>query len=299
VLERARLTVRFGLLGTGYWADEVHATGLAAHPDVELAGVWGRDPAKAAVVAERHGTVAEPDLDTLLGRVDAVAIALPPDVQAELACRAAERGCHLLLEKPLALTVDAADRAVAAVDRAGVSSVVFFTARFAEPTASWFDEVVAPGEWHGGSVVWLASIFEPGNPFGASPWRREHGALWDIGPHALAALIPGLGPIEDIVAVRGRGDEIHLALGHEAGGASSAILSLTAPEGLAYPTIWLWGPSGIAVAPPAGAGLDAYTRAVSALLESVKSGGPHPCDVHFGREIVRVLAAAERATRSR
>lgn len=297
--ERAGLTVRFGLLGTGYWADEVHAAALAAHPEVDLAGVWGRDAAKAAVVAERHGTVAEPDLDTLLERVDAVAIALPPDVQAGLAVRAAEHGCHLLLEKPLALTVEAAARVVAAADRAGVSSVVFFTARFAETTARWFEEVVAPGEWHGGSVIWLASLDAPGNPFGASPWRREHGALWDIGPHALAALIPGLGRVEEIIAVRGRGDEIHLALEHQGGGASSAILSLTAPEGMAYPAIWLWGPSGVAVAPPVGAGVEAYIRAVSALLRSVRSGAAHPCDVHFGREVVRVLAVAERATRPR
>jgi predicted dehydrogenase len=290
--------VRFGLLGTGYWADEVHAAGLEAHPEAELAGVWGRDPAKAAAVAERHGTAVEPDLDALLDRVDAVAIALPPDVQAELAVRAAERGCHLLLEKPLALTVEAADRVVAAVDRAGVQSVVFFTARFAEPTASWFDEVVAPGEWHGGTVIWLASIDAPDNPFGASPWRREHGALWDLGPHALAALIPGLGPVEEIVAVRGHGDEVHLACRHEAGRASSAILSLTATIPT-EPVTRFWGSGGVVEAPRGGSAVDAYIRAITALVAAVESGASHPCDVQFGREVVRVLAAAERATRPR
>ena len=35
--------LRFGLVGTGYWAREVHAAGLAAHPDVEFVGMWGRD----------------------------------------------------------------------------------------------------------------------------------------------------------------------------------------------------------------------------------------------------------------
>jgi len=130
------VSMRFGLLGTGYWADTVHAAGLAAHPDVELVGVWGRDPAKAAAVAERHGTAGEPDLDALLGKVDAVAIAVPPDVQAELACKAAGRGCHLLLEKPLALSAAAADRVVATTERARVHSLVFFIRRFAEPTAA-------------------------------------------------------------------------------------------------------------------------------------------------------------------
>ena len=103
------------MLGTGHWADTVHAAGLAAHPDVDLVAVWGRDPVKAEAVAERHGAAAEPDLDTVLDMVDAVAIAVPPDVQAELAYRAAQRGCHLLLEKPLALSVAGADRVVLSV----------------------------------------------------------------------------------------------------------------------------------------------------------------------------------------
>lgn len=290
------MSMRFGLLGTGYWADTVHAAGLAAHPDVELAGVWGRDAAKAAAVAERHGTTGEPDLDALLGRVDAVAIAVPPDVQPELACRAAERGCHLLLEKPLALSVDAAEQVVAAAERARVQSLVFFTARFAEPTAGWFDEVVAPAEWHGGRVTMVASIFAPDNPFGNSPWRREHGALWDIGPHALAALLPALGPVEEVVAERGHDDEVHLVFKHKAGGVSSAILSLTAPQQTEHSGMKFWGPAGIAEPPPPepGGAADPFKQAISALLAAIETGVPPACDVHFASGIVRVLAAAER-----
>jgi predicted dehydrogenase len=288
--------MRFGLLGTGFWAETVHAAGLAAHPQVELVGVWGRDPAKAAAVAERHGTAAEPDLDALLGKVDAVAIALPPDVQAELATRAAEQGCHLLLEKPLALTVADADRVVSATERAGVQSVVFFIRRFAEPTAGWFDQVDASAGWRGGSVTWLASIFSPGNPFGHSPWRREHGALWDLGPHALSALLPVLGRVEEVAAARGHDDEVHLVFSHERGGASSATLSLTAPEPAQRTAIEFWGPAGIVQAPPhePDAAVDAFVRAISELLQAVDTGVPHAFDVRFGREVVRVLAAAER-----
>ena len=66
----------------------------------------------------------------MLADVDAVAIALPPDVQAPLAARAARAGKHLFLDKPLALSVTAADDVVAAVTDAGVRSVVFFTSRF-------------------------------------------------------------------------------------------------------------------------------------------------------------------------
>ena len=47
--------LRFGLLGTGYWAAETHAAGLRGHPDADFVGVWGRNPAKAGTIAERYG----------------------------------------------------------------------------------------------------------------------------------------------------------------------------------------------------------------------------------------------------
>src|SRR3954469_11244632 len=122
--------MRFGLLGTGHWAAQTQAEALSAHPEAQLVGVWGRDPTKADAVAARFGAQGYPDLDQLLSEVDAVAVAVPPDVQADLAVRAARAGRHLLLDKPLALTVEAADRVVAAVEAAGVASVVFFTSRF-------------------------------------------------------------------------------------------------------------------------------------------------------------------------
>src|SRR4051812_49671198 len=102
--------MRFAVLGTGHWARAVHAAALAGHPSAQLVGVWGRDPAKAKAVGAEFDVAGYADLDALLGDVDAVAIALPPDVQAPLAVRAAEAGKHLLLGKPIALDVAAADR---------------------------------------------------------------------------------------------------------------------------------------------------------------------------------------------
>ena len=123
--------MRFGLLGTGHWAAETHGAALAAHPDAELAGIWGRDPAKAEALADRYGTRAYTDADALIADVDAVAVALPPDIQSDLAERAARAGRHLLLDKPVAFTTAAADRIVAAAEERSAASVVFFTRRFA------------------------------------------------------------------------------------------------------------------------------------------------------------------------
>ena len=90
--------MRFGVLGTGFWARKVHAAALAAHPDAELVGVWGRDAAKAEAAGAEFEVPGTTDLDGLLGACDAVSIAVPPDVQVPLAIAAAGAGRHLLLE---------------------------------------------------------------------------------------------------------------------------------------------------------------------------------------------------------
>ena len=281
--------MRFGLIGTGFWADVAHAAGLVAHADVELVGIWGRDPAKAEALAARHGAAAFAEVDDLFAAVDAVAFSVPPDVQAELAPRAAAAGCALLLEKPLALDVAAAERVVAAADVAGVATAVFFTGRFAPTTAAWVAEVEGGG-WDGGSVRLLANIYDDGNPFGASPWRRERGALWDIGPHALAPLLPALGPVEHVTGVRGPGDTVHLALRHAGRSASTITLSLTAPAAASSAETLVWGRDGVARMPDA----DELEAAYAAAIDAVRTGG-HRCDARFGLDVVRVLAAAEAA----
>ncbi len=116
------MSLRFGVLGTGYWAGETHAAGIVAHAGAELVGVWGRNPAKAEALGRRFGVGGYEDLDALLEAVDAVAIAVPPDVQADLAVRAARAGRHLLLDKPLALSLEQARSVVEAAEAGGVAS---------------------------------------------------------------------------------------------------------------------------------------------------------------------------------
>jgi predicted dehydrogenase len=280
--------MRFGLVGTGFWAETVHAAGIAAHPRTELTAVWGREPAKAEALAARFGAEPYAEVEALIDAVDAVAFAVPPDVQAELAVPAAEAGRSLLLEKPLALSVESADRVVEAVH---APTVVFFTSRFDPAVAAWFRAEVDGRDWTGGSALMLASIFEPGNPFGHSPWRRESGALWDIGPHAFAQLLPTLGPVEQVEAVRGRGDEMHLSLRHASGAASNITVSLTAPVQLTE--VLFWGSEGVARVPGGVDVAAAYAAAIDALL-----AGETRFDASFGRDVVRVLAAAEEGVSS-
>jgi predicted dehydrogenase len=110
---------------------------------------------------EQTGVRSFGSVDDLVAEVDAVAICLPPDVQADIAEVGADAGRHLLLEKPLALTLADANRVTAAVERTGVASVVLFTGRFLPETAAWLDATRADGRWHSGRAVWFAALFEP------------------------------------------------------------------------------------------------------------------------------------------
>ncbi|MCV2488522.1 Gfo/Idh/MocA family oxidoreductase [Geodermatophilus sp. YIM 151500] len=288
--------MRFAVLGTGFWARAVHAASLAQHPDAELIGIWGRDATKAAVAGEEFGVPGTTDLQSLLDEVDAVSIAVPPDVQASLAVTAASAGRHLLLEKPIALTVPDADRVVEAVASAGVASVVFFTFRFQAATSTWLTEA-GRSRLAGGAGSWLSSL--AGTPFGDSPWRGRHGALWDIGPHALSLLVPALGRVTAVQAGAGRGDTVHLVLTHASGAASTVTVTHAAAplsEGVEF---FVHGDTGrLTLLPDTASPREAHRAAVDELRAAALTGGAHPCDAAFARDVTVVLAAAQRALAS-
>lgn len=286
--------MRFGLVGTGPWAKLAHGPGLRAAEGVELAGVWGRDGAKADAVGKQLGTEGFDDYGRLLEVCDAVAFAVPPDVQAAMAIEAAAVGKHLLLDKPIALTVEDARAIAAEVADEGVASVVFFTDRFAPEVREWHAGPVAAGGWRGGWVRMLASLDAPGNPFGNSPWRRDRGALWDVGPHALSNLTAALGPITGLTAVGGAGDLVHLVLSHDSGATSTATLSLFAPEAGSGSEIGLWGENGTAMFPArTTSAVDALALAATELVRCAETGEPHPSDAALGARVVELLADAE------
>ncbi|MFD5903694.1 Gfo/Idh/MocA family protein [Streptomyces microflavus] len=290
--------LRIGLLGTGPWARNTQAPALAAHPGVELSGVWGRRAEAAETLATAHGTRAytgEAGIDALLETSDAVAFALPPDIQAPLAVRAAEAGCHILMDKPVATTVEGARAVAEAVAKAEVASVVFCTLRFAPETAAWIAEQASAGGWFTARALWLGSLYAEGSAseYADSPWRREKGGLWDVGPHALSVLIPVLGEVTELTAARGPADTTHLILRHTSGASSTVTLGLSAPPAAAGMDIELRGEHGTATIPEWDGAETAFRGAVDALSEAVRTGVPHACDARFGLHLTELLARAE------
>lgn len=287
--------MRIGLVGNGYWARVTHATGLAAEPSVTLAGVWGRDPDKSAALAADFGITAYRELDELFADVDAVAISIPPQVQSELALRAARLGKHLLLEKPIATSVAAADQLADTVLAAGLASVVFFTSRFDAARRGWLEQLAEQPAWDGANGLWVGSALAEDSPFD-TPWRHDKGGLWDVGPHALAMLIGALGPIEEILARPGPRDLVQLLLAHTSGAVSSYALSINTPQAGSNNTLTVWGPAGSYQMPPGpadpAAALATAARELAAMAGQTRPS--HPCDIRLGRSVVQLLARAER-----
>ena len=121
-----------------------HARILAAMPHAELVGVVDIKPDRAKEVAAQYGTAAYSNASELVGRVDAVSIATPTVSHVAVALPFVESGAAVLVEKPLAATVEDADRLLAAADARGTVLAVGHTERFNPAVAAALPLVSRP-----------------------------------------------------------------------------------------------------------------------------------------------------------
>ena len=123
--------LRIGFIGCGGIAS-AHASRLARMEDVELAAFSDAVLDRARSFAERYGGRAYADWMSMLERekLDAVFICLPPFAHSNEVEVAAEKGIHIYIEKPIALTMDLANRMVKAVEKHAVKSQVGYQLRF-------------------------------------------------------------------------------------------------------------------------------------------------------------------------
>jgi predicted dehydrogenase len=118
-----------GVVGVGALGRH-HARHLSTLPGVRLVGVHDTHPGRADEVARDLGTHAFPDLDALLGQVKAVTVAVPTSAHVTVGLRALNRGVPVLMEKPLAVTLDEADALLVAARRARVQLQVGHIERY-------------------------------------------------------------------------------------------------------------------------------------------------------------------------
>lgn len=105
--------LRIGVVGTGALGQH-HARILCDLQGANMRGVYDVDAERAREIAEAHGTVAVASLDALLDDCEAVVVAAPTVAHAELAGEALGRGLHVLIEKPIASSVEEAEQILSA-----------------------------------------------------------------------------------------------------------------------------------------------------------------------------------------
>jgi predicted dehydrogenase len=290
--------IRVGLVGAGPWANVFTAPLLAAGPHLALEAVWARRPEAAEALADRHGARGVSSIDELIERCDAIAFAVPPDVQADLAATVAAAGRPVLLDKPIGMTIDQAERLAGVIAQAGVVSQVVLTNRYL-PAMREFLAEAAVFDAHGASATFLGGGAMEGHYFG-TPWRLAEGGLLDLGPHVFDALDAAVGTIVEVSA---KGDPMGTVVAtcvHDNGVVSSAVMSGTTPVEPSGLSLQLFGRAGRLSLDTAWADPVEATRQFGAAMRTiaeefagaVRTGVPHRLDATRGLHLSRIIQMA-------
>jgi predicted dehydrogenase/nucleoside-diphosphate-sugar epimerase len=194
---------RAGMVGAGNICEFHVAAVKKLAPDVELVGVTDLDAARAQANAEKWGTRAYADLDALVAAgANVIHVLTPPAVHARVATAALERGCHVLIEKPITEDVDEARRIGALAHQRGLTASVNHSLLYDPQVKRALDAVAAGALGQVVSVdILRGSEYPPYEGGPVPPWYRDAGYPFrDIGVHCLYLIHALLGPIEDVDA---------------------------------------------------------------------------------------------------
>jgi len=184
-----------------------HAQAIADAAGARLVAMARHDPAQAGAAQAAFGVPCETSYESLLRRpdVDAVCLCTPSGQHAEQAIAAARAGKHVLVEKPMALTLADADAMVAAARQAGVRLGVTFQRR-TEPDYASLRSALQAGEL-GRPVLALVALpyVRTQAYYDSAPWRGTWdrdggGVLMNQGIHLVDVLVWLLGDVEEVEA---------------------------------------------------------------------------------------------------
>jgi predicted dehydrogenase len=123
------MSLRIAVVGVGHLGKH-HARILSAMPGAELVGVVDTHLGRATEIASEYRTRPSMDFRELMGKVDAVTIAVPTEIHREVALPFLLAGIPVLVEKPMARSLAEADEMIAAAAKAGTAFAVGHTERF-------------------------------------------------------------------------------------------------------------------------------------------------------------------------
>ena len=191
------MTVRAGLIGFGYWGP-MFVRNFGEIDGVETAWVCDRDPDRRAAAAERYPDVpVYADLDEALAAgADAAVVATPPRTHEPIARAVLEAGLHVLVEKPIAMTGDAALALGREARQRNLTLMVGHILRYS-PALQTIKAMIEGGDL--GDLYYLHST-----RVNLGRHHRDVNVMWDLGPHDLSAILPLVGGRPEAVSAWGR-----------------------------------------------------------------------------------------------
>ena len=175
--------VRVGIVGLGYWGPNL-ARNIDGLEGAEL--VWccdGRPEVRERLAAAHRNARFTGDLNDLLAddTLDAIVVATPVPTHADLAVRVLEAGKHCFVEKPLALSVADAERALAAARDSDHVLMVGHLLQY-HPGVRKLKEIAESGEL--GDIHYIYS-----NRLNLGQLRADENALWSLGAHDISVIL--------------------------------------------------------------------------------------------------------------
>jgi UDP-N-acetyl-2-amino-2-deoxyglucuronate dehydrogenase len=199
---------RIGIIGGGN-ISETHARAALEIDGVEISAVYGRNTTRVARLAELFGGVSYLSLEDFLNHkpMDIVIIGSPSGLHAEQGIAAAQRGLHVLVEKPIDIATAQADKLILACEQAGVKLGVCFQDRFS-PDIDRVKQLIDSGQLGkpilvSGSVRW----YRPPEYYSSSRWRGTPaldggGALINQAIHTVDLLLWLMGDVKRVYSAK-------------------------------------------------------------------------------------------------
>jgi len=202
----SRRTFGFGIIGCGVIAP-FHAKAIAELPNARLVAVADTLPERARKLAAQFGVDSHEEPDELLARtdVDIVSVCVPSGLHASVGMRVAAAGKHVVVEKPVEVTLEAADRLIAACRASQVELAVISQHRW-DPGVRELKELVESGRL-GRLVLGDAVVkwYRTQQYYESGEWRGTKnldggGALMNQGVHYVDLLQWVMGPVHQVFA---------------------------------------------------------------------------------------------------
>jgi predicted dehydrogenase len=323
----------FALIGAGIFGER-HAQAYSRHSAVDFVSVCDLNTARAAEIAHRYGARKHSsDFREILAdpEVVAVSVATPDHLHREVAVAAAEAGKHLLVEKPLATTIEDAQAIVAAAKHNGVKLVVDFHNRVNPPMVNARD-AIRRGDI--GKPVYFYTRLSNTTQVATQmlKWANHSSALWFLASHMVDVVRWMIGDeVKRISAIRRDGvlremgidtADFHLVTLEFRGGAVAVfehawILPTTHPtlkdlkmeilgskgaiyiDGSHNRTLEVYGERASfpdLLAPPTGTHLTGFVLdSIAYFVDTVTQDAPPLATGEEGLEITRILCAIEKS----